>query len=114
MCVVLCANPKVHEWLDISLARSYRQTLQLCAICPSEPGMTAPVGATLAKPQAGVPKLDKAAEKRVMKRSAWIQAYCRHMAHLAEQRSSPQEWHKTLDVIANAWGRLLSLVGLRW
>src|SRR5436189_1085246 len=108
MCVMLCANPKVHEWLDITLARSCRQTYQLCALCPYEPGPSWSKNIS-ASSQGGVKLLDKAAETRVMKRSAWIQAYCRH---LAEQRASSQDWHKTLDALANAWGRLLSLIGL--
>ena len=117
MCVMLCANPKVHEWLDISIARTYRQTLQLCAICPSTASnveTTLAVGGSGAKTQSAVAQLDKATETRVMKRSAWVQVYCRQMATKAHQHSSAQEWHKAFEAIANAWSRLLSLVGLRW
>jgi hypothetical protein len=117
MCVMFCANPKVHVWLDITLARTYRETLQLCAICPpvvTSGEKTLAVGCSGAKPQAAVAQLDKASETRVMKRSAWIQAYCQHMASVTQHSPSAQEWHKTFDLIAKAWGRLLSLVGLRW
>lgn len=114
MCVLLCANPKVHEWLDITLARSCRQTYQLCTLCPDEAGLSWSKTSSTSSEGGGVKVLDKVAETHVMKRSAWIQAYfhCRHLAH--QRRSSQQDWHKTLDALANAWGRFLSLVGLRW
>jgi len=116
MCVMLCASMKVHDWLDLTLAKSYRETLQACAICPSINDSYEPLVAVggASKPQAAVAQLEKAAAVKVMKRSAWVQAYCRHLAHTSQGNASAQDWHKTLELIANAWGRLLSLVGLRW
>jgi hypothetical protein len=107
MCVLLCVNPQAREWIDLPLARAYRQTFQLCALRPDEPDFGAPAASS-------VEPLDKAAERRVMKRSAWLQAYCAHQARIAQRRSSPQEWHHAFDALAKAWGRLLALVGLRW
>lgn len=110
MCVLLCANSMVHEWLDIPLARAHRQTLQLYALCPDDPfaGNTYEIGGG---GQTAVKQLEKSGPACLMKRSAWIQAYCSRVAH---RQASAQDWHKTFDAIANAWGRLLSLVGLRW
>lgn len=111
MCVMLCANPKVQAWLEISLARSCRETYRLCALRPDDPEVgpcDRDKGA--AKPRAAIHRLDNASERRIMKRSAWVQAYCRQLAH---RRASPQDWHKTFDALADAWGRFLSLVGLR-
>jgi hypothetical protein len=109
MCVLLCANPTVREWLDVPLAREYRQMLQLNPVCPGETSEPAAVD------------LDPPAQERVSKRSAWRQAYCRdhlqraqHGELLAEHSATSLEWQKALEAIAKGWGRLLSLVGLRW
>jgi hypothetical protein len=103
MCVLLCANPKVHEWLDFPLALAHRQALELSTLCAN--GWDAKPGE----------HMDEATARRVMKRSAWLQAYCKFHSQLAQRRqSSSQDWQKALEVLANAWGRLLSLVGLRW
>ncbi len=92
------------------LARAQRQTLQLRALCPNDPfaGEAYLSGGTH---QVAVMQLEKAAPPCLMKRSAWIQAYCHRVA---QRRASAQDRHKTFDAIANAWGRFLSLVGLRW
>lgn len=110
MCVLLCANLKVHEWLDVPLARAYRQSLQMFALCPSatfkpivaQNGSEAGLEATA--------EIDAATIPGIMKRTAWIQAYCRRVAR---QHESTQNWHKPFESLANAWSRLLALVGLR-
>jgi hypothetical protein len=122
MCVFICANSKVRDWLDMPLARAYRQTLQLCPIYPHSTAFAA------GEKQDDLPsqtsdnvELDELAQRRVMKRSAWLQAYCRYLTHMAEHgirraetgRSS-REWQKAFETIAKTWGRILSLVGLRW
>jgi len=101
MCVLLCANRSVHEWLDIPLARAHRQVFQQCTLSPVDPE---------AEPNVVAAPLDDEAATRVMNRSAWIQAYFTRVTHSAD---SAESRHKTFDVLANAWGRLLSLVGLR-
>src|SRR5437868_6058690 len=104
MCVLLCANPIVHEWLDLPLARAYRMTLQLAAVCPSyREGGDATIGFANSNEVVDEPAV--AAHAHIMNRSAWIQAYCSRMA---KRRGSSPNWHKTLEVFANAWGRLLS------
>jgi hypothetical protein len=110
MCVLICANPKVREWLDVPLAVAHRQSLQVAAVCHAGTHGVLHDNASDEQPK----ELDEADERRVMKRSAWLQAYCSHQAYMARCRASSPEWHKALDAIANAWGRLLSLVGLRW
>jgi hypothetical protein len=110
MCVLLCANPKVREWWDVPLALAHRQLLQVAAVCHAGAHGVLHDNASNEQPN----ELDEADERRVMKRSAWLQAYCSHQAHMTHGRASSQEWYKALNAIANAWGRLLSLVGLRW
>jgi len=124
MCVLLCANSKVREWLDMPLAIAHRQALQLCPV--NGDYQVADVGheAQVVQSSSGETfELDKAEYLHVMKRSAWLQAYCRYhmkrpchserLAELSAVSASSREWHKALEAIAQTWGRLLSLVGLR-
>src|SRR5436190_14272811 len=104
MCVLICAHSNVREWFDIPQARAYRQSLQFC---PVFGGGDASLDSL---------ELGDAAQQRVMKRSAWILAYCRYRAQLmhssiqsAEHRGSSREWQKAFEAIAKTWGRLLSL-----
>jgi hypothetical protein len=122
MCVFICANPKVREWLDMPLARAYRQTLQLCPKYSNSIPLAAgeKQDGVLSPTSEGV-ELDELAQRRVMKRSAWLQAYCRYLTQVSEHgirgvdvSKSTREWHKAFETIANTWGRILSLVGLRW
>lgn len=110
MCVLLCANPKVHEWLDLPLARAYRQSLQLCALCPVPRTELVASGVGTDATSCVTVEIAEACLPHVMKRSAWLQVYCRRMAAC---RESAQDRHNPFDVITNAWGRLLAFVGLR-
>ena len=121
MCVLICANARVREWLDMPLARAYRQTLQLCPVCSiSTSAKALQERDDLPSPTGDGFELDELTQRRVMKRSAWVQAYCKYHAHAdhgmrrAEIGGSSKDWHKALETIAKTWGRLLSLVGLRW
>jgi hypothetical protein len=122
MCVLLCANSNVREWFDMPMARAYRETMQLNAECASSAFSKASLGGDSPQLSRGDSiELDEAAQRRVMKRSAWLQAYCcyrMHLAHHSEQLAecghSSGEWYKALETIAKTWGRLLSFVGLRW
>jgi len=112
MCVLLCANSTVREWLDVPQALAYRQARQLC-----------PVSGADQSPTEESRELGQTAQRRVMKRSAWLQPYCRYHALPAIDRkqlvessvpsASSREWYKAFEAIAQTWGRLLSLVGLR-
>lgn len=33
MCVLLCASRLVHQWLDVPVARAYREAVQLQSLC---------------------------------------------------------------------------------
>ena len=122
MCVLLCANSKVREWFDLPMARAYRETLQLHATCSSGAfSKSSSVDAPARLFRGDSIEVDEGTQRRLMKRSAWLKAYCcyrMHLAHdseqLAECGRSSREWHKALETIAKTWGRLLSLVGLRW
>jgi hypothetical protein len=120
MCVLLCANSNVRESLEIPLALAYRQTMQLYAVCYSGAAIEAP-SEDRASSSADYFESDEAARRRVMKRSAWLQAYCSYRMHLAEQGSglsgcgaSSRDWPKALEALAKTWGRILSLIGLGW
>jgi hypothetical protein len=122
MCALLCANPIVREWLDIALARAYRQLLQENPVCESSRAAEASHESPASQPRATANfELNEAARRRVMKRSAWLQAYCRYRSHVRqhgirreEGGDSSRDWQKAFETIAKTWGRLLSLVGLRW
>jgi hypothetical protein len=123
MCVLLCANSKVGEWLDIPLALAYRQSLEPCPVHADHEVAKAGRPVHVAESSsAEILELHKPDQQRVMKRSAWLQAYCRYQMQRARHNerseriasASSREWHKALEAIAQTWGRLLSLVGLRW
>src|SRR4051812_5698067 len=120
MCVLLCANSNVRESLDIPLALAYRQTLQLYAVCYSGAAIGAP-SEDRASSSSDDSELNEASQRRVTKRSAWLQAYCAYRMHLAKQssglsacRASSRDWPKALEALAKTWGRILSLIGLWW
>jgi hypothetical protein len=123
MCVLLCANSNVRSWVDIPQALAYRQALQMCTLCLKAEVYEAQLREWQSKPIANF-ESDEATQPRIMKRSAWVQAYCRYRAHLAQQgkrlaacgnsSASSNEWQKALEALTKTWGRLLSLVGLRW
>jgi hypothetical protein len=108
MCVFLCANPQVRSWLDMEVARAARQTLQLSAICPADPYASADKGA-------GEPR--RAAQEAHVVRRRLAMPFRRWKSGVdrlgAAPHDSANEWHKPLDALANAWSRLLLLVGWR-
>jgi hypothetical protein len=124
MCVLLCANSNVCEWLEIPLAWSYREALELCPVLSSSDALkvlqqsNSPQTVTISNVE-----LDEAAQRRVMERSAWLQAYWRYHVRRAQHgkylgefdvgSDSSHEWQKPFEAIAKTWRRLLSLVGLR-
>jgi len=121
MCVLICANLKACELFEIGSARAYREMLQLSPVCPGGIASNA-VHKDLASQSrtGGKCELDRASQPRIMKRSAWLQAYGRYQLQLAQEASrsanggSSHEWQKAFEAVAKTWGRLLALVGLRW
>jgi hypothetical protein len=108
MCVFLCANPQVRSWLDMEVARAARQTLQLSAICPADPYSSDDKGSD--EPRCA------AQEAQVVRRRLAMPFRRRQpgVDRLGAARcGSANEWHKPLDALANAWSRLLLLVGWR-
>jgi hypothetical protein len=110
MCVMLFANPKVYAFLDLPTAISYRQSLQV-SLSPATRSVA------VADKEEVLEGIDESKLPRVMKRSACLQLYFRRLSEEScqdQQRALAQEWgHDALEAIAHAWGRLLSLVGLR-
>lgn len=113
MCIFICVNPKVRERLEMPLARSQRESMQMCGLCPSESQLLPPLPG-VAPMKATIKRLDEASVRRITKRSAWLQAYWRSRTRAPSRGVSAKDWHNAFDAIAEAWGRLLSLVGLRW
>ena len=104
MCLLLCSNPKVHEWLDLPQALAYRESFQ--SVCDMRTDL---------EPQRD--DRDTAiAPHTVMQRSAWLQLYFRHLAEVENltpvESELFKERHPTLKAITRAWGWLLALV--RW
>lgn len=110
MCVLLCANPNVCEWIDMPLAMAQRASLQALHVCTPNGGLAKIEGQTTGCHQDT--EWDTAKMQGVMKRSAWIQAYCQRIVR-QRARLSPQTRHHPLEAITNAWIRLLVLVGWR-
>jgi hypothetical protein len=123
MCVLLCVNSNARECLEIPLARAYRQTLQLCALCPSGGAETLYQDQASQSGSVKNDQLGEAAQRRIMKRSAWLQAYCmsrtsqaprsKHLADFNRSSALSRDWPKALEGIAKTWGRFLSFSGLR-
>src|SRR3954454_8604280 len=102
MCVLLCANSRVREWLDMPLARAYREILQSCPACDDGKLNEALVAdQPLQQSTTTVFELTPAAHRRVMKRSAWLQAYCRYSAqpgqHISRFEESDNAFTSTRD-----------------
>jgi hypothetical protein len=102
MCVYLCANPRTSEWLNHVTDNEYRVALQLAAVCVVK--KLADADETIREE---MPTLDAAMMKKLargsMLRDAWPRA----------GETSPREPKNALDVLSEAWSRLLVLVGLR-
>lgn len=111
MCVMLCSMPKLGKWEELSTAISYRDSLEQLQL------MSRQAGGTIDGDEP--PALAESAVPRVMKRSAWIQAYFQlqatqqRLAELAEsKRLSAKDWHHPLQAISDACRRLVAF--LRW
>jgi hypothetical protein len=111
MCVLLCAHPKIRDWIDLPLARAHRGSLQASNLCvtgwldwDAEPRNCAIAAADLGQDK--IPDF-------ISKRSAWIQAYCQRLAARQRSLAAQGPGHHPLEAIANAWVRLL-LVFVGW
>jgi hypothetical protein len=100
MCVFICANPNVYHWLDPLLVRLERQSLPKVALV-SHFDETKVLGSNSEDSDFELP--DDC-------RRWWCPP---PRARFDVRPSSAHEWHKPLEALANAWGRLLLLVGWR-
>lgn len=114
MCVMICAIPKVENWMELSSAVDYRKALQLAAATDlNRAGLSE---------ACEVGDIDKARLPRVMKRSAWLQVHFRRVAERQRARELlaadelPEDRHHAHDAITNAWRGLLSVLswGSSW
>ena len=104
MCVLLCANPTVYLWLDAIAARSERDMFQVVTgCCPLHEGHEFERD-TL--PESIVEQLPRGLMSRA---GLWPRNTHGHYA----ADSSLESRKHPLDALANAWCRLLVLVGLR-
>jgi hypothetical protein len=114
MCVLLCANVSVHGWFDLPSALSERQLVQIVGVNTATPIV---MGDSSLSQATGEGPISLVTSPAIIKRSAWIQAYCRRVAsrrtNPRRSRLSQQARHNPLEALANAWGRLLVLVGWR-
>jgi hypothetical protein len=122
MCVLICANSNLREWLGAPSTLAYRQALHLCPVFGSVVASEAAYqGQSIRSDLVDNHKIDQAAQRFSTKRTAWILVYCRYRdqsLHCSiqpvEPRGLSRDWQKALEAIAKTWGRLLSLVGLGW
>jgi hypothetical protein len=114
MCVLLCANTSARDWFDLPSALADRQRVQIAEANPASPIVT---GDNKPCQAIGEGPATLVTSPAIIKRSAWIQAYCQRVAgrrpNPRRSRLSQQARHNPLEALANAWGRLLILVGWR-
>src|SRR5262245_55929465 len=109
MCIFFCANSIIRDWLDSPPARESRERQRWRGIDFDQQ-------ATIVQADLNI-NFEEPSAPGLMHRSAWVQAYFRYRMDKRRRppalSSSPQDWQKALDVLANAWCRILSRVGLR-
>jgi hypothetical protein len=98
MCLLLCANPSVHEWLGVLLVHADRQSRQQLSVLVAPPPSTY-------EHEPGEMETDCG-------RVVFPDATSRY-PHLALRLPSPHEGYKSLNALADAWSRLLIFVGWR-
>lgn len=103
MCLFLCANRTVHEWLNAVTAVAEREVLQTKA------SIAAPESAMSDRETLSESIVKKLPRGQMLRDDHWSrEEQARNDAdHLFESRKNP------LDAISHAWARLLVLVGLR-
>jgi hypothetical protein len=109
VCVFLCGTRRLSPPFDLVQAQAERGCLQLIAPKDSQEMLNKSVRSATRRQASSM--VIAIAVPGVMKRSAWIQAHCRR---IAKCHDSTPDWQKALDAVANAWCRLLALIGLRW
>jgi hypothetical protein len=119
MCILLCANPTARAWLEADTALAHRQWLQMTAVCPTDP---------LAR-SLGVEQVDRCGDGQLRysggARDDVAVILCRRLVtHVypnclfpltygGAALPSAKEWYKPLQLLADAWRRLLQWVGWR-
>ena len=111
MCVFLCANPKVNTWLDMLLAQAQRQSTSLSFLCPADPYDSPEMEGCDDDHSPTEPTVARSRE--VVSHTRWHQPIYHLYRPLDVGRASAHEGHKPLEALANAWSRLLILVGWR-
>jgi hypothetical protein len=101
MCILLCANPHVYQWLDLDVALACRDSLQLSPVCQVDPLTRAEI--------VEIECLDEGAVQKLARGPVLRQPRSRRRDEIGDRSS--YEWKNPLDTLANAWSRLLSLVG---
>ena len=112
MCVFLCANPQVRQWLsDVTVDYAIRESLQLCPLCGNDPP-----GTFDEKPAEEIPTAHAVCGREGIRtqlhsaRDRFRRA--RSGMPAARRFRLAQPRHKALDALAEAWHRLLAWVGL--
>ena len=108
MCVFICSKPRVHEWLDVTIARADREALRLWSLCPAQPSAS---NEAVGQTQVCIKQARRVQSPPARVRSCKVRS-C--YAAVVEMRSgSAKEWHYPLNAIAHAWNRLLLFLGWR-
>ena len=113
MCVFICANPTVRQWLEVSVDHAARESFQLCPVTPGETGQT---GQTDAESETcdDVPMRHAAARIFAGSRLAsqrTRRGRLRFGAATIILYPSPPPGQKPLEFFTEAWSRLLLWFG---
>jgi hypothetical protein len=102
MCIYICANPTVRLWLNAVTAHAERECLQVACNyqCQSD------VLDRDTLPESIVQQIPRG---QMLREACWPREY---KARLVGDPSL-ETWKHPFDALANAWSRLLVLVGLR-
>jgi hypothetical protein len=105
MCVMLCANSHVFQWLDLDVALACRHALQLSPACLGDPLNGAEATECL----------DDAAVQKLARGPMLRQPARRKPAEAGEgfRGGSSHEWKNPLNTLTKALSRLLVFVGWR-
>jgi len=107
MCVFLCANSNIYTWLDRVLTQAQRQVIPISSLCPGHPCDSRDIEGRDDVESAPDPIVERS------RGEVWHARWNQSKSWPNVDRASAHERHKPLDALANAWSRLLVLVGWR-
>jgi hypothetical protein len=103
MCVLICANPGVNDWVTKVTARSQRCVHVLAASCGASKSSAHGDAAEVDWPVLDEASVHRIARGTILRECEWPPNDAAFLA---------REWKNAFEALTEAWSRLLSLVGL--